>query len=101
MPAEDAGEVDSSLKLISVAGLELRVYAPGANFDNSKRRVQAAFSCGGEEYRLWVTDPLIESTYLARSNGSYSLGSSYLTISLAEPLNDRHYKLVAAIIEVS
>jgi hypothetical protein len=45
-----------------------------------------------------VTDPGYERTYLARPDGSYEIGESFLTISLGEPYNDYYYKLVAAII---
>ena len=53
----------------------------------------------GEEYRLWITDPVYERTFLAKPDGDYSLGESFLTVSLGEPHNDACYKLIAAIIE--
>jgi len=53
---------------------------------------------GGDEYALWVTDPSYERSYLARPDGDYEIGESFLTISLGEPFNDCCYKLVAAII---
>jgi len=98
VPADEADRIGGSLRLIFVDGLRLRVYRPGLVFGNLKRRVQAIFSFGGFGYRLWVTDPLIETRYLDRADGVHALGSSYLTISLGEPLEDRCYKLVAAII---
>jgi putative nucleic acid modification protein with dual OB domain len=102
VPAEDAGKVGSSLKLIAVPdGLKLRVYKPGEARGDPKRRVQAHFSFGGVGYRLWVTDPLIESAYLAQLDGMYALGPSYLTISLGEPWHGNCYKFVAAIIGAS
>jgi hypothetical protein len=98
VPVDEADRVDGSLKLIFVDDLRLHVYRPGLSFGNPKRRVQAIFSFGGVGYRLWVTDPLIETRYLARADGVHTLGSSYLTVSLGEPLEGRCYKLVAAII---
>ncbi|HWR46939.1 MAG TPA: hypothetical protein VN327_04865 [Pseudonocardiaceae bacterium] len=99
VPVEEADKTDGSLKLIAVAsGLQLCVCRTGENFGNPRRRAQAEFSFGGMNYRLWVTDPLIETEYLARVDGVYALGSSYLTISLGEPWDGRCYKLVAAII---
>jgi hypothetical protein len=95
---DEADRIGGSLKLIFVDSLQLYVYSPGQVFGNRKRRVQAAFSFSRVGYRLWVTDPLIETRYLAQPNGVHTLGPSYLTVSLGEPLDDRCYKLVAAII---
>jgi hypothetical protein len=98
VPVDDSDRIDGSLELIFVDGLRLRVYRPGQVYGNQKRRVQAVFSFIGVGYRLWVTDPLIETRYLAQADGLHTLGSSYLTVSLSEPLDGRCYKLVAAII---
>ena len=94
-----ADQLDDSLRLVHVGDLELKVFAPGTAFGNSKRRVQAAFEHAGVEYRLWVTDPVYERAYLAEPNGVHQLGECYLTISLGEPFNGACHKLVAAIIE--
>lgn len=99
IPIDQAAEETSSLKLVHVDGLRLRVFAPGAAFGNSKRRVQAHIRFAREDYSLWVTDPRIERKYLAKDDGYYQLRECYLTISLGEPLNEHCYKLVAAIIE--
>lgn len=57
---------------------------------------------------MWITDPIYQQEYLARENGEYKIGESFLTISLGEPLCDQSYKesirgsrskLIAAIIE--
>jgi hypothetical protein len=94
-----AEQLNSSLKLIHVAELELRTFAPGANFGDGKRRVQAVFAHDGVNYRLRVTDPIYERRYLAQPDGRYRLGDCYLTVSLGEPFNNACYKLVAAILE--
>lgn len=96
---EELDKVDGSLTLICVdGGLQLHVWTDGA-FGNLRRRVQAEFSFGGVTYRLSVTDPLIKTWARDQSEGVYSLGLRYLTISLGEPWQDgRCYKLVAAII---
>jgi hypothetical protein len=78
--------------------MTLKVFAPGVAFGNSKRRVLAQFSYAGENYWLWVTDPVVEREYLLKSDGSYRLGECFATISLGEPFNDKVYKLVAALI---
>jgi hypothetical protein len=102
VPVELADGADGSLKLIAVdGGLKLRVYGSGEAFDYPKRRVQAQFSFAGVGYCLWVTDPLVESAYLAREDGVYTLGPSYLAISLGESWKGRCCKLVAAILGAS
>jgi len=93
---EEADKTDGSLKLIAVDDLQLQVYRTDEAFGVPRRKVQANFSFSGVNYRLSVTDPLIETEYQA--DGTYTLGSSYLTISLGEPWKGDCYKLVAAII---
>ncbi len=95
---EEAGKIGGSLKLIAVDGLQLHVYKTDDAFGYPKRKIQAEFSFGGVNYRLSVTDPLIETAYLDKADGFYTLGSRYLTISLGEPYKGRCYKLIAAII---
>ena len=94
-----AKDETSSLKLIHVDKLSLRVFAPGEAFGNSKRRVQGQFRFGYHSYALWITDPDIERTYLKREDGNYNLGDCYLTISLGEPHDSYCYKLIAAVME--
>jgi len=94
----DADQLTNSLYLLSLEILDLRVFAPGRAFRNTKRRVQAAFAHRGAEYRLWVTDPVIERDYLKGDDGKYRLGPCFVTISLGEPHEEYCYKLVAAII---
>ncbi len=98
IPLEEAARLRSSLRLLRLPGLSLKVFAPGEAFGNRKRRVQARFDFLGARYWLWVTDPLIEREYLAKKDDTYRLGECYLTISLGEPHEGYCYKLVAAII---
>ena len=99
IPLVQASRETSSLKLVHVEEVRLRVFAPGEAFGNSKRRVQAIFRFSGNDYALWVTDPDIERYYLAQENGSYGLDECYLTISLGEPFKDHCHKLVAAVMK--
>ena len=98
VPIERAGESDSSLKLLHVDDVQLRVFAPGEAFGNTKRRVQARFQLNRSQYWLWVTDPVVERAYLARPNGEFEVGPQFLTVSLGEPFNGFCYKFVASII---
>lgn len=99
IPVDQANELKSSLTLVQVPEVHVKVFKPGADFGNPKRRVQAGFQLGGDDYRLWITDPIYEHRYLAQADGEYALGPCYLTVSLGEPYDGYVYKLVAAIIE--
>jgi hypothetical protein len=96
---EEAQASGKSLALIKVKQLEIRVFQPSLKFGDTKRRVQGRFKWGGRSYWLWVTDPIIERTYLRGADGQYMLGAHFLTISIGEVHNGRCYKLIAAVIE--
>ena len=98
IPLSLAKGLNDSLRLIQVDELTLSVFKPGEAFGNSKRRVQGRFRYGGDEYRLWVTDPDYERDYLAKPDNDYKIGKHYLTVSLGEPYMSACYKLIAAII---
>lgn len=99
IPLAEAAKLGNSLYLLRVLRVELSVFAPGADFGNPKKRVQARFEYQGIGYHLWVTDPTIERPYVAKVEGDYKLGECYLTVSLGEPADDGYcYKLVAAVI---
>jgi hypothetical protein len=99
MSVETADELPNSLALIYVRSLRLAVFTTGEYFGNPKRRVQARFKLGGEEYWLWVTDSVYEPRFKQADDGEYQLGPCYLTVSIGEPYRDNVYKLVTAIIE--
>jgi len=99
IPLSLASSLTSSLRLVRVDQLVLSVFKPGQAFGNPKRRVQGRFHHGGADYGLWITDPIYERRYLAKPDGTYEIGESFLTVSLGEPHNDACYKLIAAVIE--
>ena len=99
IPLSLAGDLNSSLRLVRIDGLTFSVFKPGEAFGNPKRRVQGRFRHDGTEYRLWVTDPRYERAYLAKPDGDYEIGESFLTVSLGEPHNQACYKLIEAIIQ--
>lgn len=98
IPVDQLEGSGRSLRLIYVPGLQLLVHVPSASFGDHKRRIEANFHFNGDDYTLRVTDSSIEDRYLAMLDGSYNLGSSYLTVSLGEPSRGDYYKLVAAVI---
>ena len=98
VPVEASGKITSSLRLISVNEIELRVFAPRSAFGDSKRRVQGRFLHAGQKYAFWVTDPVYERHFLAKKDGNYRCGKCHLTISLGEQFQGSIFKLIAAII---
>jgi len=92
-----ANQLRSSLRLIAVKDLSVSVGVEGAAFGNAKRKVRGHFSLGGLEYRLAVTDPVVERELFARDDGIFTVGSAILCISLGEPWDGYAYKLIAAI----
>ncbi len=99
IPEEIADSVEGSLKLVHVDNLQIWVFKPTEAFGNTKRRVQGRFNHEGIEYGLWITDPTYERQYLAKLDGTYSVGECFLTVSLAEPYSGAVYKLIASVIE--
>lgn len=99
LPLERAEPLDGSLRLIRVGKLVLDVFAPRIEQGDFKRRIKGEFRYAGEDYRLWVTDPVYEETYLNRPNDRHQLGECFLTVSLGEPYQGYAYKLIAAIIQ--
>jgi len=97
-PAE-AEASGSSLVLVHTDQLTIKVFKPGANFGNPKRRVQGRFEWAGHRYWFWVTDPLVEQTYLAQPDGEHDLGACFLTISIGEEHDGACYKLIAGVIK--
>ena len=103
VPEEIARSVGTSLYLIRVPKLELYTVLDY----NKNPRLQARFSYRCIDYSLRVTDPAYEEKYSNRLSGLYTIGQSYLTISLSGLFQSRPdlpkyaYKLIAAIIESS
>jgi hypothetical protein len=94
----DRERLNSSLYLLHLWRLKLWVFTPGAPYGKPGKRVQADFRYQGTAYRMWVTDPVIESGYSVRSDGEYAIAQCFITVSLSEPLLGYCYKLVAAVI---
>jgi hypothetical protein len=103
LPLAVADAMNSSLVLVKVPRLTLRVWAPKEAFGNPERRVQARFMYRNVPYALWVTDPVVCDEYLRRQNGEHLLMECCVTLSISAPFSKSNgqvccYKLVAAII---
>ena len=101
VPLHVARQQNSSLTLIRVDSMELVVM----DYSTQRRRVQGRFNYRSIDYWLWVTDPVYETAYLNKTNGTYSLDETYLTVSLSEQFYNPGtntldcYKLIAGIME--
>jgi hypothetical protein len=98
VPDEIAADLTTSLRLIRLDRLQLKVHVPHPNYGNTLK-VQARFEFSGVKYWLSVTDPVIEDAYIPQGSGTYELRESLLTVSLSEPAYGASYKLVAGVVQ--
>lgn len=95
----DISKIRSSLKLVLVPNVEIRVRREtGYEGNPARRRVRASFVFKDESYLLSVTDPEIEESYLTKEDGNYPLGEAALCISLAEVWNGFAFRVAASVI---
>ncbi len=92
-----ANQLGNSLRLIDVNDFEVIVAVEGAEFGNGKRRVRGHFTLNDAQYRLSVTDPVVERQYLVGGNGEFKVGKAILCVSLGEPYQGYAYKLIAGV----
>lgn len=98
---DDIASVKDSLRLIRVKELTYRVYTfSDESHGSERRRVRAVFTHRRKTYDISVTDPSVEQEYLEQTDGSYKIGSAYVTVSLGEPFEGDVYRVAAAIIEI-
>lgn len=92
------GDLNGSLYFLHLRVLKLHVFPPAVGYGKAWLRVHAQFTYAGTNYKMWVTDPVIEATYRAKGEGIYKIGECFVTVSLGEPHEDGYcYKLVAAV----
>jgi len=98
IPQERAESISSSLLLIEPENFIVTVQE-----ESGIKKVRGKFDFKGIAYKLAITDPGIENQYLAKSSGQYPIYEKplYLTISVSEPFNDYHYKLIAGVVRGS
>jgi hypothetical protein len=92
-----AKTLSNSLILLELHNFVLRV-ANENSWNRTQRKVRAKFTCGGAQYILAVTDPIIEDKYLAARDGEYAVNKARVCVSLGGAFKGVCYKLVAAII---
>lgn len=94
-----AGQADgTSLYLISVERLQLLVGRKAPEYPDSKRAVRGEFAYRGATYRMDVTDPVVEQSYLKQADGQYDIPHPVLCVSLSDLYEGYFYKLIAAVL---
>ena len=88
--------VTESLYLIHVD--ELRILVGPKSAEYPKRIVRGEFQYNQHQYRMSITDPVIESQYLAEKDGCYTVSRSTLCVSLGDAFQGFYYKLIAAVL---
>jgi hypothetical protein len=97
IPVDVADRLSSSLILVGTDSATILVQ-PGLK----KRQVRVRFSLEGVNYCLPVTDPGVESVFLAKPDGEYVVGyQALMCVSLGEPFEGFRYKLAASLILVA
>ena len=91
-------EDGSSLYLVAVEHLRLLVGRKAPEYPDSKRAVRGELSYRGTTYRMDVTDPAIERTYLGQADGQYDIARPVLCVSLGDSYQGYFYKLVAGVL---
>lgn len=94
VPLQRAATFDRSLYLVEPEKFKVLVQLEYGG----KRKVRGEFVLRGQQYRLAITDPVVERRYFAGANGVFPLDGVMLCISLGEPFSGSAYKLVATII---
>lgn len=86
----------TSLYFVAVDVLEILVGPKSEQYP--KRIVRGKFSYKDVSYKMSITDPTIERTFLEREDGRYLIQNPRLCISLGDPFQGYFYKLIAAVI---
>jgi hypothetical protein len=88
--------VTESLYLVRVD--ELRIIVGPKSAEYPKRIVRGEFQYNLQNYRMSITDPVVESQYLATKDGCYTVSHPALCVSLGDPYQGFYYKLIAAVL---
>lgn len=71
---------------------------PAPEYPDSRRAVRGEFAYRGATYRMDVTDPVVEQSYLKQADGQYDIPHPVLCVSLSDLYEGYFYKLIAAVL---
>lgn len=98
VPEGSLGTLNRSLYLVRPEKLVLSVRAEPTMEGSSRRKVRASFSLSGADYKIGVTDPVIQRQLLAGKDGDTKIKDALMCVSLAGAFNGYGYKLAAGIV---
>lgn len=98
VPEGSLGTLNRSLYLVRPENLVLAVKPELTIQGSSRRKVRASFSLSGFDYKLSVTDPVIQQKLLAGKDGDTKVKDALLCVSLGGAYFGSGYKLVAGIV---
>jgi hypothetical protein len=104
VPAPVAERQRSSLVLVQPEELTVSVGTEGAERSEPRRRVRGNFSLAGQQYKLAITDPVVEKQMLANPDGfALDLRKPILCISLTEKFAAQNacYKIIAGVVRAA
>jgi len=97
-------EDGASLYLIELECLHLLVGIKAPQYPDSRRAVRGEYMYQNTNYRMDVTDPVIERQYLGKADGQYDIANPVICVSLSDPHQAAsnqpfyYYKLIAAVL---
>lgn len=95
---QEAARQHDSLRLVRPENLRIVVSTTGAAFNNPRKGMRASFNIGRTPYSLKITDPrYTERMREYDEDVEYHLQNSIICVSISEPLNSYHYKLIATV----
>ena len=101
IPAKEAHKLGSSLILIRPKSLTLTCTDEGYQ-GKMKKKVRGSFTWGKHDYKLSVTDPVIEAEFATLDVGKIrDVEAPILCVSVGEKFDKQnaHYKLIAGVLE--
>ena len=96
VPYGEISELENSLYLVQVENFKIERFFEV--HPHNRVTTRGAFSYGGQNYRLKITDPVFELEFNKKPAGIYDINKAVITLSLGEVFNNHCYKLIAGII---
>lgn len=98
VPEKTLDTQSGSLRLVELDELIIECCQKAPEFGENHLSVKGLFNYSGAQYRLDITDPLVEYDIKKRGEGKYTCSNPLVCISLSDIYNNYAYKLIASII---